>query len=298
MEWFRFWNGTLNSLKVQSLKPDVFKTWVNLLCLASQEDDGGLLPYRDEIAFSLRINDRLLTGHLSILCEAGLLEEEEGNRLRIHDWHEWQPAHDDPAERMRRYRERKRNVTGNGNVAQPLRNAKRNANRNCSAPRARSDSETETETDKDNNPLPPTRGKIVESLSEETEPPEYPDPVTTIITIQSGDHTIPETKARQIWGHLWRTWHNHKLCFGFYEMQRGCSTEGWLYAIETALKQGKRPEHIKYLQKIGMNMDLNGPKREKPLQKGDIGSVPYKPTYISDDGTPVKTFPIYREQGL
>ena len=33
MNWFRFYHGALHDPKVQSLRPELFKFWVNLLCL-------------------------------------------------------------------------------------------------------------------------------------------------------------------------------------------------------------------------------------------------------------------------
>lgn len=294
MEWFRFWNNTLNSLKVQRLPGETFKFWVNLLCLVSQGDTKGSVPDRDEIEFALRVKNDKVSVHINLLIEAGLLEDMGEGGLMIHDWEEWQPQGDDPAERMRRYRERKRNVSSNGSVAQPLRNAKRNARRNSDVIDKDTDTDTDTETEKDDNPLPPSRGNVVVSSSIEDEPPEFPDALTTIVTVQSGEHSFSEHEARKIWGHLWRTWKDTRLCYGFYEKQRWCSVQGWLYAIEMTLKQNVRPGSIKYLQKIGMDFDINGPKREKPLTKGDIGPVPYKPTNLAEDGS-TKIYPIIRE---
>jgi len=34
--WFRFYNDALDNPKVQLLPSDLFKTWVNLLCIASR----------------------------------------------------------------------------------------------------------------------------------------------------------------------------------------------------------------------------------------------------------------------
>jgi hypothetical protein len=40
--WFRFYDDALNDPKVQKLSGDLFKAWVNILCLASKH--GGELP--------------------------------------------------------------------------------------------------------------------------------------------------------------------------------------------------------------------------------------------------------------
>ena len=52
--WFRFYDEALDDPKVQRLAPHLFKTWINLLCLASKED--GTMPSNDDIAFRLRIS--------------------------------------------------------------------------------------------------------------------------------------------------------------------------------------------------------------------------------------------------
>ena len=46
-KWFRFYGDALNDPKVQMLPPETFKSWVNVLCLASQND--GVLGTIDEI---------------------------------------------------------------------------------------------------------------------------------------------------------------------------------------------------------------------------------------------------------
>ena len=55
MKWFRFYADALDDPKVQRLPPPIFKTWVNLLCLASKNE--GNLPSAEECAFALRMSD-------------------------------------------------------------------------------------------------------------------------------------------------------------------------------------------------------------------------------------------------
>ena len=58
--WFRFYDEALDDPKVQRLAPHLFKTWINLLCLASKED--GTMPSNDDIAFP--------SAHLGAGCRA------------------------------------------------------------------------------------------------------------------------------------------------------------------------------------------------------------------------------------
>jgi len=107
--WFRFYDRALDDPKVQRLAPDVFKGWVNVLCLASRND--GKLPSVPDIAFALRITDREADSLITALMGAGLLED-SGEKMVPHKWNELQFQGDkDPtnAERQRRFREKNRN---------------------------------------------------------------------------------------------------------------------------------------------------------------------------------------------
>jgi hypothetical protein len=55
MQWFRYYVEALNDPKVQRLAPDLFRTWVNLLCIAREHD--GNLPVIGELAFKLRMDE-------------------------------------------------------------------------------------------------------------------------------------------------------------------------------------------------------------------------------------------------
>ena len=52
--WFRFYVRTLNNPKVQRLPGNIFKGWLNLLCLAKETD--GSLPPVEDISFRLRLS--------------------------------------------------------------------------------------------------------------------------------------------------------------------------------------------------------------------------------------------------
>lgn len=80
--WFRMYSDVLDDPKVQKLPLALFKTWVNLLCLASRHD--GMLPDIEDIAFSLRIDEATCADFINDLVERGLLDAGDG--VRPHNW--------------------------------------------------------------------------------------------------------------------------------------------------------------------------------------------------------------------
>lgn len=103
MEWFRFYDSTLDNVKVQSLPGEVVKGWLNLLCLANSGN--GVLPPLRVMAFRLRLSESDTQALLQILLHEGLIDQREGY-LEMHDWAEYQRVSDSSADRTRRYRER------------------------------------------------------------------------------------------------------------------------------------------------------------------------------------------------
>ena len=101
--WFRFYIEAIDDPKVQKLSPDIFKTWVNLLCLASAGD--GVLPGIDDMAFRLRLTEKVATDHVSKLRAQGLLDEMPSG-LCPHNWAARQFVSDVSTERVRKFREK------------------------------------------------------------------------------------------------------------------------------------------------------------------------------------------------
>lgn len=105
MRWFKVYDSLLDDPKVQRLPKDVAWNWLNLLCLASQND--GQLPPLSDIAFRLRITDREADSLVTTLLEVGLIDD-DGGVMRPHNWDGWQGKTDPTnADRQRRFRERK-----------------------------------------------------------------------------------------------------------------------------------------------------------------------------------------------
>lgn len=123
--WFRFYRAVVNSPKVQRLPAPLFKAWINILCCT---DDDGALPSYADMAFTLRATERQVQTWIYQLKEAGLLVS-DSDVVTAHDWSEHQRKGDTSNERVKRYRERARNVTGN-------------------APETEADTETDTEAEK------------------------------------------------------------------------------------------------------------------------------------------------------
>jgi hypothetical protein len=111
--WFRFYTGAVDDAKVQMLAPELFKHWVNVLCIAAQHD--GELPSISVTAFTLRLPEAKTASILAKLHSLGLLDKTEKS-FKPHNWDSRQYKHDknDPtnAERQQRYRD-KHNAKGN-----------------------------------------------------------------------------------------------------------------------------------------------------------------------------------------
>jgi hypothetical protein len=108
MKWFRFYNEAVNDPKVQRLPGDTFKAWVNLLCLAADND--GYLPPIEDLAFSLRLPEEQITEILEELGARGLLDEFDGS-FKPHNWNGRQYRSDVSTERVKRFRKQPRNVS-------------------------------------------------------------------------------------------------------------------------------------------------------------------------------------------
>ena len=105
--WFRMYDDVLDDPKVQRLPPDMFKSWVNLLCLASRND--GMLPSIEDISFALRIPENVTRDMVRDLSQRGLIDE--GDSLSPHNWsgRQFKSDKDDNAtERKRAQRDREK----------------------------------------------------------------------------------------------------------------------------------------------------------------------------------------------
>jgi hypothetical protein len=109
MIWLRYYVATLDNPKVQRLPDPLFRAWINLLCIARKH--GGRIPGNvDDLAFALRSTAAKVRLSLARLVAARLLEP-DGDAWRPHDWAEHQYESDVSTARVKRHREKARNVS-------------------------------------------------------------------------------------------------------------------------------------------------------------------------------------------
>ncbi len=107
MDWFRFYSEVVRDPKVQRLPGSTFKHWVNILCLASDNDPRGCVPSVKDISFHLRLSEGKASFVLRELIRSGLVDEVDG-RYEMHGWERRQFVSDNVTERVRKHR---RNVS-------------------------------------------------------------------------------------------------------------------------------------------------------------------------------------------
>lgn len=115
MQWFRMYRDLVNCQKVQRLPAQLFRAWVNILCLT--EHKTGALPPIAEIAFRLRCPEKTVAQWVEALSDGGLIDVDDDGRLYPHNWGRRQFTSDDSAERVRKHRMKRQqeqpcNVTG------------------------------------------------------------------------------------------------------------------------------------------------------------------------------------------
>jgi hypothetical protein len=118
--WFRLYSEVLNDPKVQCLSGEHFKTWINILCIASKNH--GVLPDMEALQFLLRATPEAVTEALAILTQAKLLtvtKNQHGEVLQPHNWVKRQYKSDTSADRVKRHREKAKTVTCNVTVTPP-----------------------------------------------------------------------------------------------------------------------------------------------------------------------------------
>lgn len=106
--WFRFYVETLDDPKVQTLAPDLFKHWVNILCIAAKND--GVLPSVEAVAFGLRVTNAEAGDIVTKLAARELLDPVDPGYFHPHNWEGRQYKSDASNERVNRHREKKRNA--------------------------------------------------------------------------------------------------------------------------------------------------------------------------------------------
>jgi hypothetical protein len=114
--WFRFYDDVLNDLKVQSLPGELFKAWVNLMCLTSKKDGEAFAV--DDVVFSLRITQAKAQAIIDELLKRELLDDTETGVVS-HNWNARQFKSDTSNDRVKRFRRRHSNGECNVTVTPP-----------------------------------------------------------------------------------------------------------------------------------------------------------------------------------
>lgn len=123
--WLRFYDDAINDPKVLKLPEATRWHWVAMLCIASKNE--GALPPLDEVSIHLRVTAAKATEIIAALVKAGLLDKTETG-FEPHNWSGRQFKSDVSTERVKRFRNTKRNVSSTVSETPP-------------------DTETETDTD-------------------------------------------------------------------------------------------------------------------------------------------------------
>lgn len=109
--WFRFYDDTVNDPKIIELPDDLFRAWVNLLCIAAKND--GVLPEMKHVAVVLRVKPNKAAALVTRLVAAGLMDN-HGGVFAPHNWQGRQFKSDDSGPRVKKHRDKLRNAKGNG----------------------------------------------------------------------------------------------------------------------------------------------------------------------------------------
>lgn len=152
MKWFRFWNDTINDVKILQLSDYEYRMWTYLLSYASSSDC---------VSGQLQITFRLLSLHfhqrfnlfshaIETFQKVGLISVDKEGYITIINWNKRQFKSDNAYSRVKKYREvtKKRNVSSNVSVTAP---------------------DTDTDTDINKPPISPKKTKV---KKEKPTPPE------------------------------------------------------------------------------------------------------------------------------
>lgn len=144
MRWFRFYDEVLDDPKCQRLSAQMFRNWINVLCLANREPNRGTVPPIEDVAFGMRVSVGKSERILLDLVSAELLDAMPDGTFQPHGWDTRQRVSDDVSKRVSKYRA--------ANNDEPLQETLLKQKRNVTetVPHARAtEAETETETEKE-----------------------------------------------------------------------------------------------------------------------------------------------------
>ena len=237
MAWFRLQDGILDDSKIQNLPADVFKDWINILCLAKRHD--GFIPAIKDVSFAFRVSESSAAEKLEELKKHGLFEDTKKG-IMPHNWLKYQYKSDISKKRVKRFRKRRETVSRNapeqnrtetdiGKKESPQEGAKeRTPAKPAPPPKEAADGKPKQK---------PTRGtRMAEGWQ--------PDPKDTAFAIKRGytvlqiesladglrAYSADKGTASKDWNARWRTWVLHDLDFhgppGTRQSKHGGADEG------------------------------------------------------------------------
>lgn len=107
--WWRAYDEAVDDPKLCLLTDKQHRAWFNLCCITSQ--NGGKLPAMAAVAFKLRMTVDKTRSMVAELVALGLVDMDETGTAAPHNWGERQFQSDTSTERVKRFRERPRNVS-------------------------------------------------------------------------------------------------------------------------------------------------------------------------------------------
>ena len=112
MNWFRLYHSMLDSERVGRLSSDAFRTWIELMCLASRvRNAGDTGATADGLDWQLR--RRNVTETLQELIEAELVTRNKDGTLAVTGWDSRQVDSDSSTQRVQKHRKNKAQTKGN-----------------------------------------------------------------------------------------------------------------------------------------------------------------------------------------
>lgn len=152
MKWYRFYNEVYRDPKVQDLRAELFRFWVNFMCVASESEPRGQVTSEAHLRRALGLSAATVRRYCSDLEGALLLHRSSTGALVPHNWELRQPDSDDSAKRKRDQRERTC-VNGDSEMS---RDTSRDTSRDKNVTRVRALLDSDSDTEEIKIPLPPS----------------------------------------------------------------------------------------------------------------------------------------------
>lgn len=150
--WFRLYDDLVDDPKAQRLPPELFKAWINILCVASR--NGGILPSVDDLAFTLRADAERVNEWIAELGKRGFFDMPPDGSLRPHNWASRQFKSDaDPTAADRQARKRARDAASKAEPVTPA--TSQPVTQEPSRPVTRDITPSRTDTEADTDTLSP-----------------------------------------------------------------------------------------------------------------------------------------------